>query len=94
MIGKKSGFFKGFTPTKNASKEPLLAYTKAENHFSLQEMQTKEGFLGILADDVIMLDADTEEASEALLKIISLDIGMVAMANQRVITSLFRKRIP
>jgi len=24
----------------------------------------------------------------------SLDIGMVAMANQRVITSLFRKRIP
>jgi putative DNA primase/helicase len=79
---EKSGFFKGFTPTKNASKKPLLAYTKVENHFSLQEMQTKEGFIGILADDVIMLDADTEEASEALLKIIQ-EEKLSCMVTQR-----------
>lgn len=79
---EKPGFFKAFTPSKTSSKEPLLAYTKAENHFSLSEMQTKEGFIGLLAEDAIMLDADDEANSEALLKIIQ-EEKLSCMVSQR-----------
>ncbi len=79
---EKSGFFKAFTPTKKASKEPQLAYTKIENHFSLDEMRTKEGFIGLLAADAILLDADTEQDSEALLKIIQGE-NLPCMVTQR-----------
>lgn len=89
---EKSGFFKAFTPTKPNSKEPAFSYTKAENHFSLQEMQTKEGFIGLLADDAIMLDADTEESSEALMEIIKgekLSCMVTQRENGRGIHALF-----
>lgn len=89
---EKPGFFKAFTPTKHSSKEPAFSYTKAENHFSLQEMQTKEGFIGLLADDAIMLDADTEESSEALMEIIKgekLSCMVTQRENGRGIHALF-----
>ena len=79
---EKTGFFKAYHPTKPGSKEPKDSYTKEANWFSLQEMQTKEGFLGLLAKDAIMLDADSEEASEALLKIIQ-EEKLSCMVSQR-----------
>ena len=79
---EKSGFFKAFTYTKPGTKEPKLAYTKAENQFNLQSMESQEGFIGLLADDAIMLDADSEKASETLLKIIQ-EEKLSCMVSQR-----------
>lgn len=66
----KSGFFKAYTPTKKGSKEPMLAYTKAENQFSLEQCDPYPGVLGLLADDAVLLDADEEIHSSNLTKII------------------------
>lgn len=66
----KSGFYKAYVQTKPNEKAPRTGYTKPENQFSLQALQSKDGFLGILDEDVIMLDADSPEYSEALFKII------------------------
>lgn len=67
---ENKGLFKAYSPTKKGLKEPQLSYTKPENHFSLQEMQSKNGFIGILAPDAIMLDADDEQNSKALQSLI------------------------
>lgn len=89
---EKSGLFKAFAPTIPGTKQAAVGYTKEENWYSLQEMQTKNGFLGLLADDAIMLDADTEENSEALMKIIQgekLSCMVTQRENGRGIHALF-----
>lgn len=89
---EKSGLFKAFAPTIPGTKQAAVGYTKEENWYSLQEMQTKNGFLGLLADDAIMLDADTEENSEALMEIIQgekLSCMVTQRENGRGIHALF-----
>lgn len=70
MDWESSGFFKAFTPTKEGQKAPAMSYTKPNGQYSLSSVQDKNGFIGILAPDAIMLDADDEQNSEALQNII------------------------
>lgn len=66
-------FYKGYVPGKQGKgheKEPCVAYTKPENHMTWEQCSIYPNVLGILADDVILLDADSEPHSSNLIKII------------------------
>ncbi len=67
---EKCGLFKAFTPAKDGTKEPLLAYTKEENQWSLEKCVPYDGFIGLLSHDAVMLDADEQLHSDNLLSII------------------------
>jgi len=67
---EKCGLFKAFTPAKDGTKEPLLAYTKEENQWSLEKCVPYDGFIGLLSPDAVMLDADEQLHSDNLLSII------------------------
>jgi putative DNA primase/helicase len=67
---EKCGLFKAFTPAKDGTKKPLLAYTKEENQWSLEKCMPYDGFIGLLSPDAVMLDADEQLHSDNLLSII------------------------
>lgn len=66
-------FYKAFVPgrTKEGEeKKALYPYTNPDNHMTREQCQTFPNVLGILADDTILLDADSEPHSSNLLKIV------------------------
>lgn len=67
--------------------EPLTSYTARHTWASLARQCGT-------SDTVISEAMGHSHVGVTTIYLASLDIGMVAMANQRVITSLFRKRIP
>lgn len=66
------GLYTAFLQMKSGdSKSPLGQYTKTnENHCSLDQVQKLKRFMGILAPNVVLLDADEEPHSSNLLKLI------------------------
>ncbi|QNO15317.1 primase C-terminal domain-containing protein [Alkalicella caledoniensis] len=69
----KTGFFKGFVPNKTkkgSEKEPAVAYTKEENHITLEAARTHKSFSGVLADDAALIEFDDQEQGEIFLNII------------------------
>ena len=68
-------FWKAYTPlndklTKEGQKATKLAYTKPENQWPYENCDTYKGVSAILAPDAVLLDADDQDNSELLLKVI------------------------
>ena len=68
-------FWKVYTPlndklTKEGQKATKLAYTKPENQWPYENCDTYKGVSAILAPDAVLLDADDQDNSELLLKVI------------------------
>ncbi|NPV89532.1 MAG: DNA primase [Firmicutes bacterium] len=69
---EKTGLFTAFLQMKSGNeKAPLGQYTKSnENHCRLEQVQKLPRYMGILAPDTVLLDADSEPHSDNLLKLI------------------------
>ena len=68
-------FWNAYTPlndklTKEGQKATKLAYTKPENQWPYENCDTYKGVSAILAPDAVLLDADDQDNSELLLKVI------------------------
>lgn len=66
----ETGFYKGFVPNKANSKEPIVSYTKEENHIDLKTAEGHNSFSGILDDGSVLMECDDRKNSDLLLKII------------------------
>lgn len=68
----ETGFYKGFIPLtiSQDGKKPLHAFKNPENLEPLEAMENRKSFAGVLKEGAVLLDADDEANSEALLKII------------------------
>lgn len=69
---ENTGFYTAFLQMKPGDKKaPLGQYTKNdENHNTLEQVKKLNRFMGVLAPDTILLDADSEPHSDNLLKLI------------------------
>lgn len=69
---ENTGLYTAFLQMKPGDKKaPLGQYTKSdENHNTLEQVQKLNRFMGVLAPDTILLDADSEPHSDNLLNLI------------------------
>jgi len=81
---EKTGFYSAFLQMKPGDiKAPIGQYTKDNrNHLSLEQVQRLPRYLGILAPNVVLLDADDDVQSENLLKLIQGE-NLPCMVTQR-----------
>lgn len=73
--------YKGFVPSSN--KVPTMSFKgKSSNELlTLEQVQRLPEYCGVLADDVVMVDIDTEEETEILLKIVR-SLGLKCKVNK------------
>lgn len=69
---ESTGFYTAFLQMRTGDKKaPLGQYTKSnENHNTLEQVQKLNRYMGVLAPDTVLLDADSEPHSDNLLKLI------------------------
>lgn len=72
IIPQSYPLHKGFVPGKNQAgceKQPAMKFTEQYFH-SFEELQDSPNVLGILNDDIVMIDTDTKEDTEAFIRIL------------------------
>ena len=61
-------FYDGYVPTKN--KKPLISFKKSSNLYAFEQVEKMDEYAGKLAKDAMLIDLDTEQEFEILLKIV------------------------
>ena len=65
-----SNLYKGYVPTKGKQATMSFKGKTSSELLTLEEVKRFDEYAGILADDTILIDVDTEEETEILLKIV------------------------
>ena len=60
--------FRGYVQTKD--KKPIQKFKGIDNLPTLEEVEKYDEYAGILADDTILVDIDTEKETEILLNVV------------------------
>ena len=63
-------YFKGYVPTKNKQSQMKFKDAEPKDLLTLEEAQKLQGFAGVLASDIILVDIDDYEQSELLYKMV------------------------